>query len=96
MKWWKLLLVAAVGVGCGPGGDGQVVSCSCEIYYVEGTTFDSDGPLPISLCETSSTEDHTAEAEAACGKIGDTFDPENVSHMCACSCVQLVEPCDTE
>jgi hypothetical protein len=92
MKWWRLLLVAAAVVGCGPGGDGDVVSCSCSVYDSEASIMADDEPdgfIPISLCETSFTEDHTPDAEAECSKIA-------LSDVCLCSCVHLTERCDTQ
>jgi hypothetical protein len=98
MKWmWFLLLSAPVGGCSGPAGDGDVVSCSCELSYVGGpqTTY-VEGTIAISLCETTFATDHSADAEAECVTLSDTSDTGQAAHQCACTCVHLTERCDTQ
>ncbi len=75
MTWMRfLLLIAAVGGCAGPGGDGDVVSCSCEISYIDqdNQAVYPEGTMPISLCETSFATDHSADAEMECVTLTNT------------------------
>jgi hypothetical protein len=88
-------------LGCGPSGDGQVVSCSCDVDAVEPADntdpieYIPEASIEISLCETSFTTDHTSDAQTECVTLADASEAGQM-HQCACSCVHLVEPCDTK
>jgi hypothetical protein len=97
MKLWRILLVLAVAGGCGPGGNGDVVSCTCDVAYIDSSNQLSymQGSMSISLCESSFATDHSADAEAQCQSLADTADTDNkMMHVCACSCVHLTQRCD--
>jgi hypothetical protein len=88
-----LVLPIVAFVGCATHGNGDVVSCACEVSYLDY----QNNPIPIgsyevSLCESDST-DHTADAESTCAAIADKSAP-NDQHQCACSCVHLVDRCE--
>ena len=98
MKWMQSLLLVAAVAGCAPSGDGDVVSCSCEISYIDqdNQVVYEEGTMPISLCETSFATDHSADAETECVTLTNAADTSDLPHQCACSCIHLVQRCDTQ
>ncbi len=71
---------------------------SCEISYTdqENQVVYEEGTMPISLCETSFATDHSADAEMECVTLATTSDTSESPHECACSCIHLVQRCDTQ
>jgi hypothetical protein len=63
------------------------VNTNGDSYYM--------GSMDLSLCEADVTASHVSDAQSECQSLVDKTDTNEQTHTCACSCVQLLESCDT-
>ena len=99
MRFAALLLSwLACAIGCGPSGDGEIVSCSCAVTFVYkgGSAIVTGAPIDIELCKSDFSTDPTMEAQTDCVTIENAASGGNINNTCACQCVHTATPCHTK
>ena len=89
-----LALICIMPACSGQSGDGEVISCACDIGFLDqGRTY-PEGSIDLSLCASELTTDHASEAEGECVTLINATDTNpKATHECSCSCVHLADGC---